>query len=78
MPTYEYQCKDCGEGFEVRRSITDKPKAQPCPQCKSRKTSQRLSGGRAVPRGRSGKGTRGDGGGCSGCSRGSCAGCGGH
>ncbi len=25
MPTYEYECKQCGERFEIHQSFTDKP-----------------------------------------------------
>ena len=25
MPTYEYECKKCGERFEIFQSFTDKP-----------------------------------------------------
>lgn len=25
MPTYEYECKQCGERFEIFQSFTDKP-----------------------------------------------------
>jgi putative FmdB family regulatory protein len=77
MPTYEYLCKACGDDFEVRRSITAKPRTEACPHCSSRKTSQKLSGGRKVPRGRSSNGA-GSGGGCGGCSKSSCAGCASH
>lgn len=35
MPTYEYQCVDCGTKFEVRASITEKEKGlkPSCPTC---------------------------------------------
>jgi putative FmdB family regulatory protein len=32
MPTYEYECKKCGERFERYQSITAKPYAK-CPEC---------------------------------------------
>ncbi|MDR2073501.1 MAG: hypothetical protein LBP60_08740 [Spirochaetaceae bacterium] len=34
MPTYEYQCKNCGHGFEVFQSMSDAPLTE-CPQCGS-------------------------------------------
>ncbi len=33
MPIYEYQCKKCGEKFEVKRSIWDLKKDIKCPKC---------------------------------------------
>ncbi len=32
MPTYEYQCTECGHRFEKKQAITDKP-IERCPQC---------------------------------------------
>lgn len=32
MPTYEYECKDCGERFERRQHMTDKSVTE-CPAC---------------------------------------------
>lgn len=32
MPTYEYQCRDCGFKFEEFQSIADAP-LQECPSC---------------------------------------------
>ena len=32
MPTYEYECKSCGHGFEVFQTMTDQP-VKECPQC---------------------------------------------
>ena len=32
MPTYEYQCEDCGYKFERFQSISDKP-VEKCPKC---------------------------------------------
>jgi putative FmdB family regulatory protein len=46
MPTYEYQCKDCGFRFEEFQSIADAPLTK-CPSCKG--TLERLlSGGAGV------------------------------
>jgi putative FmdB family regulatory protein len=43
MPTYEYQCKDCGFRFEEFQSIADAPLTQ-CPSC-SGQLVRLLSGG---------------------------------
>lgn len=32
MPTYDYECKHCGHGFEAFQKITDKP-LNACPKC---------------------------------------------
>jgi putative FmdB family regulatory protein len=32
MPTYEYECKSCGHGFEVFQNISDAP-IKECPEC---------------------------------------------
>ena len=32
MPTYEYRCKDCGEGLEVVQAFTDDALTE-CPNC---------------------------------------------
>lgn len=34
MPTYEYECEDCGRVFEVFQSIADDP-LKKCPKCKT-------------------------------------------
>jgi putative FmdB family regulatory protein len=33
MPTYEYECRKCGERFERFQSITEKPLKR-CPSCR--------------------------------------------
>ena len=33
MPIYEYECKACGEKFEMRRSLGDSDKEVRCPRC---------------------------------------------
>lgn len=43
MPTYEYQCKDCGFKFEEFQSIVDAP-LEKCPSCQG-KLERLLSGG---------------------------------
>jgi putative FmdB family regulatory protein len=35
MPTYEYECQNCGHEFEVFQSIKDAPK-KTCPKCRGR------------------------------------------
>ncbi|MDR2193420.1 MAG: zinc ribbon domain-containing protein [Treponema sp.] len=32
MPTYEYECKDCGHSFEAFQSMSDEPLTT-CPRC---------------------------------------------
>ena len=32
MPTYEYECKSCGHGFEVFQAMSDAP-LKDCPEC---------------------------------------------
>jgi len=32
MPTYEYECKDCGHRFEKFQNMSDKPLTD-CPEC---------------------------------------------
>jgi putative FmdB family regulatory protein len=32
MPTYEYECKSCGHGFEVFQAMSDDP-VKNCPEC---------------------------------------------
>ncbi|MFC1970627.1 FmdB family zinc ribbon protein [Chloroflexota bacterium] len=33
MPIYEYECKNCGERFELLRSIKDNDNDIRCPKC---------------------------------------------
>lgn len=33
MPVYEYECKSCGEKFEVNRSLNDVAEKEKCPKC---------------------------------------------
>jgi putative FmdB family regulatory protein len=32
VPTYEYECKECGHGFEVFQAMSDQP-IKECPKC---------------------------------------------
>jgi putative FmdB family regulatory protein len=44
MPSYEYECKKCGDRFEIRRGFFDKAKEEnPCPKCGSTSTSRVFS-----------------------------------
>lgn len=47
MPTYEYECPDCGHTFELFQSMTAKVK-RTCPECKSRKLKRLIGTGGAV------------------------------
>jgi len=33
MPIYEYECKSCGEKFELRRGMADTDAEIRCPKC---------------------------------------------
>jgi putative FmdB family regulatory protein len=44
MPTYEYQCKNCGHVLEELQSFTEPPLVQ-CPQCKQNTLARILGGG---------------------------------
>jgi len=35
MPIYEYECKSCGERFELRRSMSDSDSEIKCPRCEA-------------------------------------------
>jgi putative FmdB family regulatory protein len=35
MPVFEYECRKCGEKFEVRRGFWDKETGTKCPKCGS-------------------------------------------
>ena len=45
MPLYDYQCKDCGETFEMRATIKEKEAglALVCPKCGSHEARQLIS-----------------------------------
>ena len=45
MPLYDYECRDCGEAFEVRASIKEREAGLvlACPKCGSRQARQRLT-----------------------------------
>ena len=51
MPTYDYQCDDCGHEWEMVQKITARPRRK-CPSCKQRKARRKIgSGGGIIFRG---------------------------
>ncbi len=45
MPNYAFECKKCGEQFEIRESVKDHDHhKEKCPRCSSREIAQRYSG----------------------------------
>jgi putative FmdB family regulatory protein len=47
MPTYEYQCTDCGHEFERFQKMSDEP-VKVCPECGEPKVQRRISTGGGV------------------------------
>ncbi|TET37148.1 MAG: zinc ribbon domain-containing protein [Planctomycetota bacterium] len=47
MPTYEYECPDCGYRFEKFQSMTAKP-VRYCPNCRKRKVKRLLGTGSGI------------------------------
>ena len=47
MPTYEYECDNCGHVFDVFQSITE-PKKRKCPECGKPKLRRLFGTGAAV------------------------------
>lgn len=47
MPTYEYECKDCGNVFEVFKSITDNS-IPACPKCNSKNIIKLIGSGAGI------------------------------
>lgn len=43
MPLYDYQCKECGEIFELMVRFSEANQAQICPKCESKNTQRQLS-----------------------------------
>ena len=54
MPTYEYECKECGHLFEKSQQMTDKP-AGKCPQCRGMVRRLVGTGGSIVVKGAASK-----------------------
>jgi putative FmdB family regulatory protein len=46
MPTYEYECKNCGYSFDVFQSMKDEP-LKICPQC-GKEVRRIINGGTGV------------------------------
>lgn len=73
MPIYEYLCKNCGQRFEIVRSIREADSPIVCKSCQSDQTQRTLSvfyaqsGSKIIAGGNNG--------GCAGCSSGSCSSC---
>jgi putative FmdB family regulatory protein len=44
MPTYEYECTECGHAFERFQSMTAKPDPT-CPKCNKKKAHRLISAG---------------------------------
>jgi putative FmdB family regulatory protein len=44
MPTYRYQCKNCGHELEELQSMNEEPLLR-CPQCKTDNLARVMSGG---------------------------------
>ena len=47
MPTYEYECSECGHNFEEFQSITAPPISL-CPHCSGRKVRRLIGSGSGV------------------------------
>jgi putative FmdB family regulatory protein len=47
MPTYEYECPDCANRFEVFQSMRDEP-VKVCPKCGGNEVHRFISGGNGV------------------------------
>lgn len=47
MPTYEYECRDCGHKFELLQKMSDKP-VKKCPKCKKEAAKRLISTGVGV------------------------------
>ncbi len=43
MPIYEYRCRECGERFELRRSINDSDSEIKCPKCQAKHPERLVS-----------------------------------
>ena len=43
MPIYEYTCRNCGEDFDLLRSVKDDDRDVECPYCRERDAERRMS-----------------------------------
>ena len=50
MPTYEYECRDCGHTFQRMTTFAqhERRRTPRCPKCESRRVAQRVSTFQAV------------------------------
>jgi putative FmdB family regulatory protein len=66
MPTYDYECRECGHVFEVRASISQKTAGfnPECPKCHGHVTDQAFRSITFIGRSSGGADTRGPVGGC--------------
>ncbi len=47
MPTYDYQCKECGHAFELFQQMSDSAKKK-CPECGKLKLKRLIGSGAGV------------------------------
>ena len=47
MPSYDYQCKQCGHTFEELQSMSDAPLST-CPECRTDSLQRLIGGGLGV------------------------------
>lgn len=47
MPTYEYECLNCGHHFEISQSMSDEP-IKKCPKCKKIKLKRLIGPGAGI------------------------------
>ncbi len=47
MPTYDYECRECGHRFEKTHSMTVEP-VKKCPKCKKNKVVRLIGSGSGV------------------------------
>jgi len=72
LPTYDFECKNCGHRFSQFTTVSDRLKAV-CPSCNSGNLQQLFTGITFIKGGSGGDGAGSTASG--GCSRGSCSGC---
>ncbi|HOX55236.1 MAG: zinc ribbon domain-containing protein [Candidatus Omnitrophica bacterium] len=47
MPTYEYECLNCGHNFEIFQNMTEEP-IKKCPKCKKLKLKRLIGSGAGI------------------------------